>query len=67
MDEHGATKFPADRIEQVLQLCSKLQAKEDEQLAKVRKCQNAEEIRALLEGHAYGSRKKQRLESQSEK
>jgi len=65
MDEHGATKFPANKMNDVIALCKQLQAKEDDDLSRVRKCKNSAEIRAVLEGHAYGEKnKKQKLDDE---
>jgi regulator of RNase E activity RraA len=54
MDEHGATKFPADKLSAVAENCRVLQAEEDDTLARVRKCKSSNEIRKILTGHSYG-------------
>lgn len=57
MDENGATKLPPDRVGDVLRNATELQNAEDKQLARVRECRTAAEIRELLmKGHAYGDR-----------
>merc|ERR1712048_435742 len=56
MDEHGATKLPREKLSEVLKTANALQAKEDETLDRVRKCSSSGQIRALLEGHAYGAK-----------
>ena len=54
MDEHGATKFPANKLSAVAENCKVLQAQEEDQLARVRAAKSSSEIREILTGHAYG-------------
>ena len=67
MDEHGAVKFPSSKIQAVADNCRKLQAKEDDNLARVRACKTSAEIRQILTGHAYGSDDKSNLKKRKTK
>ena len=58
MDENGAVKFPADKLEAVLTNARKLQKEEEARMAALQNAKSAAEIRAILSGHAYGSQKK---------
>jgi len=53
MDENGAVKFPADRLEAVLANARELQQHEAERMSALQKATSAAEIRAILAGHAY--------------
>lgn len=55
MDENGAVKFPADKLEAVLTNVRKLQKEEEARMSALQKATSAAEIRAILSGHAYGS------------
>lgn len=57
MDENGACKFPADRLQAVLDNARALQAEEGERLARLRRASSAAEIRAIFGGHSYGEEK----------
>lgn len=57
MDENGACKFPADRLQAVLDNARALQAEEGERLARLRQASSAAEIRAIFGGHSYGEEK----------
>lgn len=54
MDENGAVKFPADKLEAVLENARALQIEETERMNRLRKAKSAAEIRAIFGGHAYG-------------
>jgi hypothetical protein len=58
MDENGAVKFPAGKLEAVLTNVRKLQKDEEARMAALQNAKSAAEIRAILSGHAYGSQKK---------
>src|SRR3979411_2828291 len=57
MDENGAVKFPADKIEQVLTNARALLAKEPTQLAALRKAKTSAEVRAASSGGTYTEKK----------
>lgn len=50
MDENGAVKFPADKLEQVIELAEKLQKSEARLQANIRECGTAEEIIRVMGG-----------------
>lgn len=54
MDENGAVKFPADRLEAVLANVRALRDEEEARQAALRRAASAAEVRAILGGHAYG-------------
>ncbi len=53
MDENGAVKFPADKLEAVLTNVRKLRDEEAKRMAALRGAKNAAEVRAIFGGHAY--------------
>jgi regulator of RNase E activity RraA len=53
MDENGAVKFPADKLEEVLTNVRKLRDQEAERMGNLHKVQSAQEVRAIFGGHAY--------------
>ena len=55
MDENGACKFPADKMEAVLTKVRALLAAEDVRLDALRKAKTAAEIRAIFSGHIYAA------------
>ena len=57
MDENGAVKFPADRIEAVLENARKLVEEENERMTALRSAKSAAEIRAIFGVSTYGDRK----------
>ncbi len=57
MDENGAVKFPADKLEAVLTNVRKLQKEEEVRMAALQNAKSAAEVRAILSGHAYGDKK----------
>jgi regulator of RNase E activity RraA len=58
MDENGAVKFPADKLEAVLENVRKLQKEEEARMAALQAAKSAAEVRAILSGHVYGDQKK---------
>ena len=58
MDENGAVKFPADKLEAVLENARALQAEETERLDRLRNAKSAAELRAIFGGHTYGDDEK---------
>ena len=56
MDENGACKFPADKLEAVLTNVKALQKEEEARMDALGKASSAAEIRAIFEGHSYGSK-----------
>jgi len=54
MDENGAVKFPADKLEAVLENARALQMEETERLDRLRNAKSAAELRAIFGGHTYG-------------
>jgi 4-hydroxy-4-methyl-2-oxoglutarate aldolase len=55
MDENGAVKFPADRLEAVLANVRELQKQEAARMSALQKATSAAEIRAIFGGHASTS------------
>jgi regulator of RNase E activity RraA len=53
MDENGAVKFPADRLEDVLTNVRKLRDQEAERMAAMQKATSLKEVRAIMSGHTY--------------
>ena len=53
MDETGACKFPADKLEAVLENVTALQKEEEEKISALEKASSAAEIREILGGHSY--------------
>ena len=58
MDENGAVKFPADKLEAVLTNVRKLRDEESERMGSLKYAKNAAEVRAIFGGHAYAKDKK---------
>lgn len=58
MDETGAVKFPAAKLEQVLTNVRAMGQEEAEKVARLQKCRTAAEVREVLGGHSYGKEKK---------
>ena len=52
MDENGACKFPADKLEQVLANVRTLHETEEARMRKLQNAKNAQEIREIFEGRA---------------
>ncbi|MSS72501.1 MAG: RraA family protein [Candidatus Latescibacteria bacterium] len=57
MDENGACKFPADRLDAVLTNVRALQKEEETRMRAVRNAKTAAEVRAAMSGHAYTDKK----------
>ena len=55
MDENGACKFPADKLEAVLDNVRALREEEGARIARLDKATTAAEGRAIFGGHAYGA------------
>ena len=58
MDENGACKFPADRMEAVLTNVKKLLKEEDTKISALQKVKSATQINKILSGHAYAKKNK---------
>jgi len=58
MDENGAVKFPADKLEAVLENARALQIEETVRLDRLRNAKSAAELRAIFGGHTYGDDEK---------
>lgn len=58
MDENGAVKFPANKLEEVVKLCRELQKEEIARQSALQKARTAAEIRAILSGHSYSKEEK---------
>ena len=56
MDENGAVKFPADKLEAVLENVKKLHDIEAERMDRLSKAETADEIRAIFGGKSYGKK-----------
>ena len=50
MDENGACKFPADKLEAVVKNVQALRDEESERMGKMAKATSAKEVRAILSG-----------------
>lgn len=57
MDESGACKFPADKLEAVLGNARTLQREEEARMGAFLKARSAAEIRAIFGGHSYATPK----------
>jgi regulator of RNase E activity RraA len=53
MDENGAVKFPASRLEEVVTNAKALLAKEDVRVGKLLQAKGLAEVRAIMGGHQY--------------
>jgi regulator of RNase E activity RraA len=53
MDENGAVKFPADKLEAVLTNVTKLRDHEAARMGAMAKATSLEEVRAIMSGHTY--------------
>lgn len=54
MDENGACKFPADKMESVLSNVKQLLAGEADRIGRLQNASTAAELRAIMSGHSYG-------------
>ncbi len=57
MDENGACKFPADRLEAVLTNVRALQKEEAARMSLLRKAKTADEVKAIMSRQPYGGTK----------
>ena len=53
MDENGAVKFPADRLEDVVRNAQALLAEEDERVGRLLRARGVKEVKAIMAGHHY--------------
>ena len=58
MDENGAVKFPADRLEEVVTNATKLLAEEDERVGQLLKAKGLDAVKAIMSGHQYMAKDK---------
>jgi len=58
MDENGACKFPAGKMDAVLTNVKKLLKEEDIKIKALQKAKSAVQIKNILSGHAYAKKKK---------
>lgn len=56
MDEDGAVKFPADKLEAVLTNVRALQKQEAERMGRLQKASTAAEVRAIFSGQSYAKK-----------
>lgn len=57
MDENGACKFPADKLEAVLKNAHAFRKEEEERMGKLQKATSAAELRAIFGGQSYAAKK----------
>ena len=57
MDENGAVKFPADRLEDVVREAKALAAEEDERVGQLLKARGLRAVKDIMAGHQYATRK----------
>ncbi len=53
MDENGACKFPADKLEAVLENVRALQIEEEQRVGQLLKATSLAEVKAIFAGHSY--------------
>jgi regulator of RNase E activity RraA len=53
MDENGAVKFPADRLEEVVRNAKALLAEEDERVGQLLKARGVQAVKSIMAGHQY--------------
>jgi regulator of RNase E activity RraA len=53
MDENGAVKFPADRLEEVVGNAKALLAEEDERVGQLLQARGLDAVKAIMAGHQY--------------
>ena len=56
MDENGACKFPADKLEVVLTNVRELQKEEEARMTALQQASSAAEVRAIFGGHTYAEK-----------
>jgi len=59
MDENGACKFPADKLEAVLENVRALKEEEDTRMSRLLKAETVAEVRAIFAGRSYAADEKQ--------
>ena len=57
MDENGAVKFPADKLEAVLNNVRELQKEEEARMSALQQAKSAAEIREIFGGRSYAAKK----------
>lgn len=60
MDENGACKFPADKLEAVLTNVRALQKEEEARMGALQKAETAAEVRAIFGGRSYAAEEEER-------
>jgi regulator of RNase E activity RraA len=58
MDENGACKFPADKLEQVLTNVRALREEEEDRMSRMSKAKTVKELKAIFGGHSYAKKEK---------
>lgn len=56
MDENGAVKFPADKLEAVLSNVRALQKEEEARMSALQQASSAAEVRATFGGQSYAAK-----------
>jgi 4-hydroxy-4-methyl-2-oxoglutarate aldolase len=56
MDENGAVKFPADRLEDVVRSAKALLAEEDERVGQLLKVRGIDAVKKIMGGHQYAKK-----------
>jgi 4-hydroxy-4-methyl-2-oxoglutarate aldolase len=59
MDENGACKFPADKLEAVLNNVRALRDEEGDRIHRLQNAKSAVELRAIFGGHSYADKKEE--------
>ncbi len=57
MDENGAVKFPADKLEAVLTAVRALRDEEGDRIGRMLQATTLDEVKAIMSGHAYTAKK----------
>lgn len=57
MDENGACKFPADKLEAVLKNAHAFRKEEEDRMGRLQKATSAAELRAIFGGQSYAAKK----------
>ena len=61
MDENGACKFPADKLEAILTNVRKLQKEEEARMGALQNAKTAAEVRAIFGGHSYADKEREKV------
>jgi len=56
MDENGAVKFPADRLEEIVHHARLLLDEENARVGSLMKARGVAEVKAIMRGHVYGKK-----------